>query len=79
MDLIYDFTYGQDQIGLGVDGESSHFHVSGKKKKKKNLYGKDEMKSVLWEQRMNVSRNGVRKNGALLSCKTVIKVRASLE
>jgi len=37
------------------------------------------MKSVLWEQRMNVSRNGVRKNGALLSCKTVIKVRASLE
>lgn len=77
MDLIYDFTYGQDQIGLGVDGESSHFHVSGKKKK--HLYGKDEMKSVLWEQRMNVSRNGVRKNGALLSCKTVIKVRASLE
>ena len=52
------------QVGLGVDGESSHFHVSGKKKK--HLYGKDEMKIVLWEQRMNVSRNGVNTCGGFI-------------
>lgn len=67
MDLIYDFTYGQDQVGLGVDG--GRIITFSCIRKKKKLYGKDEMKSVLWEQRMNVSSNGVRKNGVLLSCK----------
>ena len=44
----------------------NHHIFMYQEKKKKHLYGKDEMKSVLWEQRMNVSRNGVNTCGGFI-------------